>query len=244
MKWLFSKLMFETRSYQKELIDDLEVFGPDLIQNLKELHTINNLLGGYSISKSGFNSFVKHFPKDTSTIVDAGCGGGDFLNRFYHWSRKKGLEVNLVGLDANQNILNYAKERTRGTKGISLIKQNVLDTWNPGIKPDLVHFSLFLHHLKEEEIVLALKRSFEAGAKGVIINDLHRNPVAYFSIKLLTNLFSRSYLVKNDAPLSVKRGFSRKDWRKILDEFSSYDTYVNWKWAFRWKVMIFEKTKN
>ena len=137
--------MFRNRSYQKELIDDLEVFGPDLIQNLKELHSINDLLGGYSISKSGFKSFVKQFPAASLTIVDAGCGGGDFLNRFYRWAQKQGKKVNLVGLDANQNILDYAKDRTKKTQGISLIKQNILEPWAQGIKPDLVHFSLFLH---------------------------------------------------------------------------------------------------
>jgi len=42
--------------------------------------------------------------------------------------------------------------------------------------------------------------------------------VGLVSIKMLTALFSKSWLVKNDAPLSVKRGFRKRSlchyWKK------------------------------
>jgi hypothetical protein len=68
---------------------------------------------------------------------------------------------------------------------------------------------------------------------GFFINDLHRNSMAYYSIKLLTKFFSKSYLVKNDAPLSVARGFTKKEWRRILHDAGIPNAVVQWKWAFR-----------
>jgi hypothetical protein len=41
----------------------------------------------------------------------------------------------------------------------------------------------------------------------IIVNDLHRHAVAYFSIRVLTSLFSKSRMVRNDGPLSVRRAF-------------------------------------
>ncbi|WP_431211923.1 hypothetical protein ACQ86N_40085 [Puia sp. P3] len=72
---------------------------------------------------------------------------------------------------------------------------------------------------------------------GWFINDLHRHPLAWGSIRLLTRLFSGSYLVKNDAPLSVLRGFSRSEWQRILQAAGIGGYTLRWKWAFRWLVV-------
>ena len=73
-------------------------------------------------------------------------------------------------------------------------------------------------------------------AIGWFINDLHRHRLAYYSIRLLTAAFSGSYLVRNDAPLSVLRGFSRSEWSRLLASAGMEDSKVSWEWAFRWLV--------
>ena len=71
---------------------------------------------------------------------------------------------------------------------------------------------------------------------GWFINDLQRHPLAWWSIRLLTGWLSRSYLVRNDAPLSVLRGFKRGEWERILQEARMKGYSLQWKWAFRWLV--------
>ena len=73
---------------------------------------------------------------------------------------------------------------------------------------------------------------------GFFINDLHRHPFAYYSIRILTSLFSKSYLVKNDAPLSVLRGFKKKELSALLDKAGISNYTIQWKWAFRWLVIV------
>ena len=70
----------------------------------------------------------------------------------------------------------------------------------------------------------------------VIINDLHRNVLAYWSIKALTSVFSRSYMVRNDAAVSVKRGFKKKELKELLDRLNINGYSLNWRWAFRWQL--------
>jgi hypothetical protein len=41
----------------------------------------------------------------------------------------------------------------------------------------------------------------------VIVNDLHRNRVAHVSIRILSALFSRSTMFRNDSAVSVRRAF-------------------------------------
>jgi hypothetical protein len=105
----------------------------------------------------------------------------------------------------------------------------------PG-QPDIVFSSLFCHHFTDEELVLQLEWMEKNSAIGFFINDLHRHPLAYFSILVLTRLFSRSYLVKNDAPLSVRRGFSRRDWDRLFAAARITHYQCRWRWAFRWLI--------
>ena len=72
---------------------------------------------------------------------------------------------------------------------------------------------------------------------GFFINDLHRHMLAYFSIKMLTALFSKSYLVKNDAPLSVRRGFRKNEIKFYLSAAGNAAYSIEWKWAFRWLII-------
>jgi hypothetical protein len=51
----------------------------------------------------------------------------------------------------------------------------------------------------------------------VIINDLHRHFFAYYSIRTLTTLFSKSPMVRHDAPVSVRRAFRPAELLKIAD---------------------------
>jgi hypothetical protein len=104
---------------------------------------------------------------------------------------------------------------------------------------DIVHTSLFLHHFEEEEIKNLLAAFIESAKYGLIINDLRRSVFALAGIKILTSLFSRSEFVKNDGPLSVKKGFIKSELLKILSLLPINRFIIKRKWAFRWLVVIF-----
>ena len=106
---------------------------------------------------------------------------------------------------------------------------------------DIIHACLFCHHLTEVQLVDLIKFARQNHAV-LVINDLERNPLAYYSIKILTQLFSKSYLVKNDAPLSVLRGFKKKEWLSILKKAGAEKFTVINKWAFRHEVIIYPGT--
>jgi hypothetical protein len=73
-------------------------------------------------------------------------------------------------------------------------------------------------------------------ASGFFINDLHRHWLAFYLIKYITKFFSRSYLVKNDASLSVARSFRKKDWENLFKQAGLKNYTIEWRWAFRFLV--------
>ena len=229
--------MLKSRSQEEELMDDLESSGPVVDQTLKELDSINKLLGGNHLSLQGLKRILKGHEDMEVTIGDLGCGGGEMMKLMADWGRKNGYSLKFIGIDANPNIIEYAERNCSDYSEISFLPINIFSEEFRKIRFDIIHSSLFTHHFSDEELV-DLFRSFKSQSRlGIIVNDLHRHWLAYFSIKIITSLFSKSQMVKNDAALSVARAFKKTELRTIMEKAGLDQFTLNWKWAFRWKLV-------
>lgn len=230
---------FRQRDTTKEILDDLECHGEAVNQNLKELDIINTLLGGNAISVTALKTVIKTKPNQRHwKIADLGCGSGHLMLEMSKVLDQSHRTGDFTGFDANPFIVHYAQEHCVSNLSIRIVCSNVLtDSFSEVY--DIVHASLFLHHFTEDELVVLLQKLKRHTATALIINDLHRHPLAYYSIKFLTRLFSKSYLVKNDAALSVAKGFKKVEWAKILDR-AGYKRYtIKWVWAFRHRIILY-----
>ncbi len=218
------------RSYTKELLDADNIPFEDIKRNMQELNTINTLLGGHAITIDGIKVFTKE--KKALHICEIGCGGGDNLLAI---SKMKNTNFSFTGIDLKQECIDFAKQ-----KYTSLHANWIASDYskvNFDTKPDVVFSSLFCHHFTEKQLVEMLIWMRENSTKGFFINDLQRNSLAYYLIKWLTKLFSKSYLVKNDAPLSVARGFHKKEWKAIFEKAGIKNYTIQWKWAYRYLIV-------
>ena len=227
---------FKLRSYQKELLDRDDIPFEDIKRNMQELDLINRTLGGHVITLSGLKKITENINISTDAlhILEIGSGGGDNLRIIKQWANEHDLPVHLQGVDINPGCVIYAKSLAKNND-IDFICSDYKDV-DFEVKPDIIFSSLFCHHFTDDELVFMINWMHQNSRLGFFINDLHRHPIAYYSIKILTGIFSKSYLVKNDAPLSVQRGFKRKDWEKIFDRAHITNFQCRWCWAFRWLV--------
>lgn len=226
---------FAIRSNDLELLDQEGIPAADLFQNLKELETINTLLGGHAVTLKGLQK-LKLIPTQTYRILDIGSGGGDTLKTIAKWGREKGYTFELVGVDLKAECIEYATNNCKSYPEISFILadyKSIIATNHPY---DIIVTSLFCHHLTTSELTALIEWGTSNARLGMVVNDLHRHPFAYYSIWLLTALFSKSYLVQNDAKLSVLRGFVKNDWQMVMP--TTVNMKCSWQWAFRWLVLI------
>jgi 2-polyprenyl-3-methyl-5-hydroxy-6-metoxy-1,4-benzoquinol methylase len=230
--------MFKYRSEQKELLDDDNIPTADLFQNLKELDIINTLLGGYDITFSALKKIIQ--PHKTYTLIDIGCGGGDTLKHIKKWQTRKDLNLKLIGIDLKPVCIEYANQQNPA-QNIRYICDDYRNMFLHVQDIDIIHACLFCHHLTEMQLIELIQFSLKRQIT-LVINDLERNPIAYYAIKTLTALFSKSYLVKNDAPLSVARGFKKKEWINIINKAGATHFTVKNKWAFRHEIIIYGNT--
>ncbi|HTH55563.1 MAG TPA: methyltransferase domain-containing protein [Cyclobacteriaceae bacterium] len=229
--------LFVGRSNGIEIMDDLDCKGDVVNQTLRELEFINRTLGGNQITVDGVNALVDKTQQRPLVIIDLGCGGGDMLILLANHFKKKGVKAEFIGIDANPNIIDYAREHAHDPQ-VRFSTVNILSEEFRAQTFDIAIATLFFHHFSSGQLSVILKWLYSQVRTGIVINDLHRHPFAYYSIKLLTMIFSKSAMVKFDAPLSVLRGFSRKELVEILENAGIKNYALTWRWAFRWKIVI------
>lgn len=169
------------------------------------------------------------------SLLDVGCGSGDTLRHIAVWARHHGIACRLEGIELSARSAERAAKACADYPEIAIRQQDLFAMPVDELGYDIVHSALVLHHFSEDaDAVRALRQMGNLSRRGVIVNDLHRHPLAWHSIRMLTRTFSRSPILQNDAPLSVARAFTRGELIKFAEQAGLQDIEVRWFWAFRW----------
>jgi len=219
-----------------ELMDTADdVTDAELADALAQLRFINRRLGGYSTTRRALDDLVARVgrPMNGWSVLDVGGGSGDAAPEMIEWGRRRGIPIAASVIDRDARTAAEAARRLASTPAASARRQDLFDV--PAKSFDVVHGSLFLHHFDGDDAARALRRMAEIARVGVIVNDLRRDALAWTLIRWLTGAFSKNRLVRFDAPLSVARGFSAEDWRRLGDA-AGLDLVARPTWAFRWAV--------
>ncbi len=222
------------RSYQKELMDGDDISFAAMAQTLKELNIVNTRLGGHAITINGVKQLINN--NQTVTICEIGCGGGDNLAAIYKYCCKNNISINFIGIDMNTECIAFARQQYPQLPCQWICSDYAVVQFGNN-KPDIIFSSLFCHHFTNEQLVKMLRWLRSNSRIGFFINDLHRHWLAYYLIKYITKFFSKSYLVKNDACLSVARSLKKNDWEQLFQQGGINQYNINWKWAFRWLIV-------
>jgi 2-polyprenyl-3-methyl-5-hydroxy-6-metoxy-1,4-benzoquinol methylase len=223
-----------TRADLPELLDQPGIPATDIQRNLYELSVINQKLGGHAVTIEGFFHLADKQTK--MHVCEIGCGGGDNLSAIEKKAKSHYPGLSFTGIDINEDCIQVAKN-AKWKKPVCFLVSDYKKVHFES-KPDIIFCSLFCHHFKDDELIDMFRWMSGNSGRGFFINDLHRHPFAYYSIRMLTSLFSKSYLVKNDAPLSVLRGFKKKELSGLLDKAGISNYTIRWRWAFRWLVIV------
>jgi 2-polyprenyl-3-methyl-5-hydroxy-6-metoxy-1,4-benzoquinol methylase len=232
---------FRGRSQKLELLDRGDVAYADYHECLVQLEKINIITLAYRPTLLWLREIlIQHDKEKLFSILDIGSGGGDMLRRIANLIKDR--KILLTGVDLNPWSKKIAERLTDRKLSIQFLTANVFDI-DDTIKTDVIISSLFSHHLSDSELVQFIKWMDRRASTGWIINDLHRHPVPYYFIKYVTKLFFSNFIIKHDAPISVARGFTAREWKLYLTEAGIPAEAVAIKWFFPFRLSVARRKK-
>ena len=146
-------------------------------------------------------------------LLDVGFGHGDMLRAIARWAAKRGVSVELVGVDLNPR--SEAAARAATPAGLPIAYRTGDYAAVPG-PFDFVVSSLVAHHMTDEQLRAFIRYMEGTAGRGWLINDLHRHAFAHRAYPLLARLLRVHRIVREDGRLSIARAFRPADWRAIL----------------------------
>jgi hypothetical protein len=232
---------FKKRSTEIEIMDTFSGTTKELATILQDINRVNRLLGGYSITLSTVFKLLTLEDKKSYTILDMGCAEGTMLRKLAKEARKQNIPLKLIGVDLNKQGLELATYYSIEYPEITYLEADILTADFSSYNIDVVMTTLTLHHFTDKGVVQFVNQFNSLASLGVVINDLDRNPIAYYLFKAFSFFFIKTEIAKKDGLLSIRRAFKKKDLMRYALQVKNASHQIAWKWAFRYVWVLKKK---
>lgn len=165
------------------------------------------------------------------TLLDVGFGDGDMLRVIARWAERRGLAVELTGIDLNPGSKAAAETKASPGTPIRYLAGDYAEL--AGERWDFVISSLVAHHMSRPELVAFLRFMEQEARAGWFVNDLHRHGFAYLGFPLLAAAMGWHPIVRRDGQTSIARSYRPSEWPAILAEASLEGACVRRRFPFR-----------
>ncbi|MDX1545579.1 MAG: methyltransferase domain-containing protein [Rhodothermales bacterium] len=233
---------FAERLDAAEMMDDFSIVDERLTRALDNLRAVNRFLGGYRATRTVLEPLLAARRGGTLRVLDLATGVGDYVERFVRWGAREEVAVEAVGLDINPATVAYARGALDRALPPALRPRAHLVEGDALALPfedgafDVCHTALFTHHLGNEQVVMLLREMGRVARYGLIVNDLHRHPLAYYGIAAIGAVLPVSPMFRHDGPVSVRRAFIRQELHALARRAGLAAYRLRWHWAFRWTL--------
>lgn len=225
------------RAKEDELMDDFSMGGEELREALKHLRRLNRIFAAPGPTKDGVEKLWQAIGSPrTLSILDVGAGSGDVNQKLLQWGELKGIQLQITLVDMTEEACQEARHLFRHEPRVKVMKANLQELADGSA--DIVTGSQFVHHFDGQQLVDMVTHMRRVSNYGVVINDIHRHPVSYAAVWVVTRMISRNRYIRHDGPLSVAKGFKGRDWQELKLKLQSEAMTYTWKPLFRYSVVI------
>ncbi len=190
---------------------------------LQELDQVNRWTFGFRPNRLFLKRIAARQYPQRLRVLEVGYGSGTGLRLFGQNAKKRGLAVRLTGVDLNPMAARAADELNAafppaGWSGpAAWLTGDALAT-PPAQGQDVIFSALMTHHMRDDEIVAFLRWMEQTASVGWFINDLLRSARSYRLFNIFSRVMRWGPLVRHDGPVSIRRGFRKGDWLRLLAE--------------------------
>jgi hypothetical protein len=203
----------------------------DVQTNLNDMWRINRFLGGLRAITGHLYPRLRA-AKEVVTLVDLATGSADMPVAIARWAKREPIAIRILAVDLAARHLAIARRQTDSVEKIEFLQVDAVHLPFAPQSVDFMMSSLFLHHLKPEQVVELLRQAFACVRGGLVMSDLVRAWLPLIAFKLGQPFFARSYLTRHDGLLSIRRAYTPSELQMLAHAagLTNFYVYKHWPW--------------
>jgi Methyltransferase domain len=213
-----------------ELLDSDSGSQAEIAASLRDLQMFNQWFGGVRTAEQLIRRALPVLPDTPISLLEVASGNGFLPERI---RQRVSPEINL-----KITLLDRSREHLNGT--CPAVAADALALPFADNSFHLVSCNLFLHHLGPEDVGRFAREALRVCRTAFLINDVIRDPVhlalAYAGFPLY-----RSRLTRNDAPASVRQGYTPNELRDLLAPAGAARISISRHYLYRMGIVAWKQ---
>lgn len=228
----------------------------EMAEALDGIERVNRWLGGYAVARRSVLPMIRAAARRGARPVrlcDIGCGSADIPRELVRAAREEGLPLQVTAVELHPELVARARRACAAFPEIQVLEADARAVLSaaargrPGVRSsdhtnatpahaepfDVVTAALFLHHFQPHVVSDWLALMAGACRVGWAVNDLERGLLPWLGIKVLAPVITRNAVFRHDAPLSVRRAYTRAEWLGMARRARLERVAIRPAWAFR-----------
>jgi len=175
---------------------------------MAQIRGVNRWLGGTGIALDFLADRAELTAGARATLLDVGTGTADIPLALAAWARTRSIDLRITATDISEPVLMLARAHVAARGNIVLQAADATNLPYLDESFDYVMCNLALHHFPPVAARLVLTEMYRVARRAILVNDLARGRVAWWSARLLFEVIAHDPLTRHDGPLSVLRAYT------------------------------------
>jgi SAM-dependent methyltransferase len=221
------RVLTPARRRGMEILDDPAVDPAVRRRSLDDVRRSNLLLGGLRAARRAFIGLAPSLPND-ALLLDIGTGVGDIPAALGDQAKTRDKRLVTIGVDEAFSLVQSARARLDHVVCASALALPFRDG-----SVDVSTCSQVLHHFDDSSAECVLREMDRVTRRAALVIDLRRSRIAALGFWIVSFPLRFSPVTRHDGVLSVFRGFTAADLRRLIQSATGRPALVSHWLGFR-----------
>ena len=203
----------------------------EIAASLRDLRMFNRFFGGVSTSTALVRRAARRTGSRLMSLLEIAAGAGYVPAEV---SRRLAPD-----LDLKVTLVDRARTHLNGNR--RAVAGDAMALPFPDSSFDLVSCNLFVHHLGPEDFQRFAREAMRISRVAFLINDVIRHPL-HLALTYAGFPLYRSRMTRNDAPASVRQGYTPAEITALLRSLEITDLEASRHYLYRMGIIAWKKT--